>query len=81
MNYVTGQDCLCTVYHKEWCKSGGAIRSGPQPLEYRVDLLYPVRVRFHCPADRARLLFLRTCALEVSHELRHRARLPLHRIP
>ena len=33
------------------------------------------------PADRARLLFLRTCALEVSHELCHRAGLPLRRTP
>ena len=26
--------------------SGGAIRRGPQPPEYGVELLYPVRVRF-----------------------------------
>ena len=46
MNYVAGQDCLCAVHHKKWCVSGGAIRHGPQPLEYGVELLYPVRVRF-----------------------------------
>ena len=31
MNYVAGQNRLCTVYHKEWCVSGSAIRRGPQP--------------------------------------------------
>ena len=46
MNYVAGQNCLCAVYHKELCESGGAIRRGPQPPEYGVELLYPVRVRF-----------------------------------
>ena len=46
MNYVTGQDCLCAVQHKEGCMSGTTIRRGPQPLEYGVELLYPVRVRF-----------------------------------
>ena len=33
------------------------------------------------PADQARLLFLRTCALKVSHELCRRAKLPLRRTP
>ena len=28
MNYVTGQNCFCAVYHEEWCVSGGAIRRG-----------------------------------------------------
>ena len=40
MNYVAGQDCLCTVYHKKWCESGSAIRRGLQPPEYGVKLLY-----------------------------------------
>ena len=46
MNYVAGQNGHCAVYHKKWCESGSAIRRGLQPLEYGVELLYPVRVRF-----------------------------------
>ena len=46
MNYVAGQYRLCAVHHKEWCVSGSAIRRGPQPPEYEVELLYPTRVRF-----------------------------------
>ena len=46
MNYVARQNFLCAVHHKEWCVSGGAIRRGPQPPEYGVELLYLVRIRF-----------------------------------
>src|SRR3954466_11942371 len=46
MNYGAGQNCLCAVYHKEWCESGGAIRRGSQPPEYGVELLYPVHIGF-----------------------------------
>ena len=46
MNYVAGQNRLCAVHHKERCVSGSAIWRGPQPLEYGVELLYLVRVRF-----------------------------------
>ena len=46
MNYVAGQDCHCTVHHKEGCISGTTVRHGPQPPEYGVELLYLVRVRF-----------------------------------
>ena len=46
MNYVAGKNYLCAVHHEEWCVSGGAIRRGPQPPVYGVELLYPVRIRF-----------------------------------
>ena len=46
MNYIAGQNCLGAVYHKKWCESGCVVWRGPQPLEYGVELLYPVRVRF-----------------------------------
>ena len=46
MNYVARQNCICAVHHKDWCVFGGVIRRGPQPPEYGVELLYPVRVRF-----------------------------------
>ena len=39
MNYVARQNCLCAVHHKEGCISGSAIRRGPQPPEYGVELL------------------------------------------
>ena len=46
MNYVARQNGLCAVHHEEWCVFGGAVRRGPQPPEYGVELLYLVRVRF-----------------------------------
>ena len=45
MNNVAGQDNLCAVHHEEWCVSGGAIRRGPQPPEYGVELLDPMSIR------------------------------------
>ena len=45
MNDVAGQNCLCAVYHKKWCESGSTVRRCPQPPEYGVELLDPVRVR------------------------------------
>ena len=44
MDYVAWQYCLCAVYHKKWCESGGAIQRGPQPPEYGVELLDLVRI-------------------------------------
>ena len=44
MNYVAGQNCLCTVHHKEGCISYSTIERGPQPPEYGVELLDPVRI-------------------------------------
>ena len=41
-----GNTASAAVHHEEWCVSVGAIRCGPQPPEYGVELLYPVRVRF-----------------------------------
>ena len=46
MNYIAGQNCLCAVYHKKWCESGSAVWRGPQPPEYGVELLYPMRAIF-----------------------------------
>ena len=45
MNYIAGQNCLSTVYHKEACVSSSTIWRGPQPPEYGVEILYLVRVR------------------------------------
>ena len=55
MNYVAGQDCLCTVYHKKWCEFGSAIRRGPQPPEYGVELLNLVLVWFFQRPHQSRL--------------------------
>ena len=41
----------------------------------------PPPMRPSCPADRARLLFLRTCTLKVSHVLCRKAKLSLRRTP
>ncbi len=54
-----------------------ANRMWNEPLPRRA----PPLMRPSYPADRARLLFLRTCALEVSHELCRKAKLPLRRTP
>ena len=44
MNDVAGQNGLCAVHHEEWRVSGSAIGRGPQPPEYRDELLNLVLV-------------------------------------